>query len=39
MKIVDALMLELCQLNRKKKELEHRFWELQEPSSYVIGFF
>lgn len=39
MKIVDALMLELCQLNKKKKELEHRFWELQEPSSYIIGFF
>lgn len=39
MKIVDALMLELCQLNKKKKELEHHFWELQEPSSYIIGFF
>ena len=39
MQVVDVLLLELCQLNKKKKELEHRFWELQEPSSYIIGFF
>lgn len=39
MQIVDDLLSEMCQLNKKKKELEHRFWELQEPSSYIIGFF
>lgn len=39
MQIVDGLLLEMCQLNKKKKELEHRFCELQEPSSYIIGFF
>lgn len=39
MQAVDALVWEMCQLNKKKKELEHRFWELQEPSSYIIGFF
>lgn len=39
MQILDRLLSELCQLNKKKKELEHRFWELQEPSSYIIGFF
>ena len=39
MQIVDALAWEMCQLNKKKKELEHRFLELQESSSYIIGFF
>lgn len=39
MQIVDDLAWEMCQLNKKKKELEHRFLELQESSSYIIGFF